>query len=145
MTETLIRLVSRRLYSFVLSHCQFAFCNRPGIYQRHKKYNSSRLRKSWITRASWPSKYALNPLYQGRSCRNQHRRTLSPEKGIALVLISLYICTVRPKPCAAHAKCNLDLTHFRLNRLFHTINWKSLITILGTSGYEILIFLEKNG
>ena len=37
------------------------------------------------------------------------------------------------------------LTHCILNRLSHTIYWKSPISILGTSGYEILIFLEKNG
>ena len=37
------------------------------------------------------------------------------------------------------------LTHCILNRLSHTIYWKSLISILGTSGYEIYIFLEKNG
>ena len=38
----------------------------------------------------------------------------------------------------------LNLTHFGLNRLSHTIYWKSPISILGTSGYEIYIFLEKN-
>ena len=37
------------------------------------------------------------------------------------------------------------LTHFILNRLYHTIYWKSPISILGTSGYEIYKFLEKNG
>ena len=36
-------------------------------------------------------------------------------------------------------------THCILNRLSHTIYWKSLISILGTSGYEIYILLEKNG
>ena len=37
-------------------------------------------------------------------------------------------------------------THCILNRLFHTIYWKSSISILGTSGYKIYyIFLEKNG
>ena len=35
------------------------------------------------------------------------------------------------------------LTHCILNRFSHTIYWKSLISILGTSGYEIYIFLEK--
>ena len=35
------------------------------------------------------------------------------------------------------------LTHCRLNRLTHTIYWKSPSSILGTSGYEIWIFLEK--
>ena len=35
------------------------------------------------------------------------------------------------------------LTHCILNRLSHTIYWKSPISILGTSGYEIYIFLEK--
>ena len=35
------------------------------------------------------------------------------------------------------------LTHCRLNRLSHTIYWKSQISILGTSGYDIYIFLEK--
>ena len=38
-----------------------------------------------------------------------------------------------------------SLTHCRLNRLSHTIYWKSPISILGTYGYEIYIFLEKNG
>ena len=32
------------------------------------------------------------------------------------------------------------LTHCILNRLSHTISWKSPISILGTSGYEIYIF-----
>ena len=36
-------------------------------------------------------------------------------------------------------------THCILNRLSHTIYWNSPISILGTSGYEIYIFLEKNG
>ena len=35
------------------------------------------------------------------------------------------------------------LIHYRLNRLSQTIYWKSPISILGTSGYEIYIFLEK--
>ena len=30
-----------------------------------------------------------------------------------------------------------SLSHFKLSRLPHTIYWKSLISILGTSGYEI--------
>ena len=38
-----------------------------------------------------------------------------------------------------------QLTHCMLNRLSHTIYLKSPISILGTSGYEIYIFLEKNG
>ena len=37
----------------------------------------------------------------------------------------------------------ITLTHCRRNRLSHTIYWKSPISILGTSGYEIYIFLEK--
>ena len=37
------------------------------------------------------------------------------------------------------------LTHCVWNRLSHTIYWKSPISILGTPGYEIYIFLEKNG
>ena len=37
------------------------------------------------------------------------------------------------------------LTHCILNRLSHTIYWKSPISILGMSGYKIYIFLEKNG
>ena len=37
------------------------------------------------------------------------------------------------------------LTHCILNRLFHTVYWKRPILVLGTSGYEIYIFLEKNG
>ena len=39
----------------------------------------------------------------------------------------------------------ITLTHYILNRLTHTIYWKSPISILGTSGYELYIFLEKNG
>ena len=35
------------------------------------------------------------------------------------------------------------LTHCILNRLSYTINWKSQISIAGTSGCEIYIFLEK--
>ena len=38
-----------------------------------------------------------------------------------------------------------NLNHWILNRLSHTIYRKSPISILGTSGYEIYIFLEKNG
>ena len=33
------------------------------------------------------------------------------------------------------------LTHCILNRLSHTIYWKSPISVLGMSGYEIYIFL----
>ena len=42
---------------------------------------------------------------------------------------------------------NSGLTHCILNRLSHTIYRyrKSPISILATSGYEIYIFLEKNG
>ena len=36
-----------------------------------------------------------------------------------------------------------SLTHCRLDRLSHTIYWKSPISILGMSSYEIYIFLEK--
>ena len=39
---------------------------------------------------------------------------------------------------------SIPLTHCRLNRLSHTIYWKSSILILSMSGYEIYIFLEKN-
>ena len=35
------------------------------------------------------------------------------------------------------------LTHFILNRLSHTIYWKSPISVLGISGYTMYIFLEK--
>ena len=35
------------------------------------------------------------------------------------------------------------LTHCRLNELPHTIYWKILTSILGMSGYVILIFLKK--
>ena len=35
------------------------------------------------------------------------------------------------------------LTHCRLNRLSHTIYWKSSVSILGTAGYEVYIFLKK--
>ena len=38
-----------------------------------------------------------------------------------------------------------QLTHCIPNRLSNTIYWKSPISILGTSGYEIYIFLKKNG
>ena len=38
---------------------------------------------------------------------------------------------------------HLLLTHFILNRLSHTIYWKSPISILGMSGYIMYIFLEK--
>ena len=38
-----------------------------------------------------------------------------------------------------------NLIHFRLNKLPHTIYWKSPISILSMSGYELQIFLEKNG
>ena len=37
------------------------------------------------------------------------------------------------------------LTHCRLKRFSNAICWKSPISILGTSGYEIYKFLEKNG
>ena len=39
---------------------------------------------------------------------------------------------------------NAPLTHYIRNRLSHTIYWKSPISILGTPGYEIYIFLDKN-
>ena len=42
-------------------------------------------------------------------------------------------------------KYGKELTHCILNRLSHTTYWKSPISILGTSDYEIYIFLEKNG
>ena len=53
----------------------------------------------------------------------------------------------RPKS-AGEFFCELliiSLTHCILNRLSHTIYWKNPISILGTPGYEIYIFLEKNG
>ena len=37
------------------------------------------------------------------------------------------------------------VTHCIWNRLYHTIYWKSPISILGKPGYGIYIFLEKNG
>ena len=37
------------------------------------------------------------------------------------------------------------LTHCIRNRLYHTMYWKSPISSLGRWGYEIKIFLEKNG
>ena len=40
---------------------------------------------------------------------------------------------------------NYFLTHCILNRLSHTIYWKSPVSIISTSGYKIYIFLEKNG
>ena len=45
---------------------------------------------------------------------------------------------------AWHGSRDTFLTHCILNRLSYTIYWKSPILILGTSGYEIYIFLEKN-
>ena len=39
----------------------------------------------------------------------------------------------------------IEFTHCILNILSHTISWKNSISILGTSGYEIYILLEKNG
>ena len=36
-----------------------------------------------------------------------------------------------------------NCTYFRLNKLPHTIYWKSTILILGMSGYGVKIFLEK--
>ena len=47
--------------------------------------------------------------------------------------------------CSPMYNASFLITHCRLNRLSHTIYWKSPISILGTSGYEIYIFLEKNG
>ena len=49
--------------------------------------------------------------------------------------------------CGKKLKCLNGLgilTHSILNRLSHTIYWKSPISIFGTSGYEIYTFLEKN-
>ena len=37
----------------------------------------------------------------------------------------------------------VTIVHCRLNRLSHTIYWKSPISILGTAGYEIYILLRK--
>ena len=39
----------------------------------------------------------------------------------------------------------MHLTHCILNGLSHTTYWKRPISILGTPGYEIYIFQEKNG
>ena len=41
-------------------------------------------------------------------------------------------------------KHNIQLTNCILNRFSHTICWKSPISFLGMSGYEIYIFLKKN-
>ena len=41
-------------------------------------------------------------------------------------------------------KYRSPLTHCILNRLCHSLYWKSPVSILGMSGYEIYIFLEKN-
>ena len=49
------------------------------------------------------------------------------------------------KDSVSALQSQLQLTHCRLNELIHIIYWKSLILILGMSGYVILIFLEKNG
>ena len=40
--------------------------------------------------------------------------------------------------------CTVPLTHYILNRLSHTIYWKSPISIYDTSGYEIYIFLHES-
>ena len=48
-------------------------------------------------------------------------------------------------PGSAPAEKMPRLTHCILNRLSHTIYWENPISILGTSGYEIYIFLEENG
>ena len=39
----------------------------------------------------------------------------------------------------------VSLTHCILNRLSHTLYWKSPVSILGTPSYDIYIFLQKNG
>ena len=48
-------------------------------------------------------------------------------------------CTIGKRSFYPH------LNYSILNRLSLTIYWKSPIAVLGMSGYEIYIFLEKNG
>ena len=56
------------------------------------------------------------------------------------------MCEIMVKTFILEFDCGLYLlTHCILNRFSHTIYWKSPISILGMSGYEIYIFLEKNG
>ena len=49
-------------------------------------------------------------------------------------------------PTDAFQDCDHDIvTHCTLNRLPHTVYWQNPVSILGTSSYEIEIFIEKNG
>ena len=57
------------------------------------------------------------------------------------IYINLDNITFKVGKCICSGKRNL--THSILNRLTQTIYWKSPVPILGTSGYEIYIFLEK--
>ena len=60
-------------------------------------------------------------------------------QGYFLARDHFYICE------GAFEPMQTALTHCIRNRLSHTIYWRSPISILGTPGYEIYIFLEKNG
>ena len=60
----------------------------------------------------------------------------------ALLVPTAYVFVIKKNITWSY---DVSLSHCRLNRLSHTIYWKSPISILGTSGYEIYIFLEKNG
>ena len=57
-------------------------------------------------------------------------------QGYFLARDHFYICE------DAFGPMQTELIHSILNRLSHTIYWRSPISILGTSGYEIYIFLE---
>ena len=54
-----------------------------------------------------------------------------------------YIGSYPPTPPPTPEIILILLTHCILNRLSHTMYWKNPISILGTSRYEIYIFLEK--
>ena len=76
-----------------------------------------------------------------------HAWPLSKAMSSSLAEVSLWPTTYMSEHrCAASQEPLLfayALTHCILNRLSHTIYWKSSISILGTPGYEIYIFLEK--
>ena len=68
----------------------------------------------------------------------------------AKILISLCGRTGWSDSSLAHTQSRIGnalprllITHCILDRICHTIYWKSPVSILGTSGYEIYIFLEK--
>ena len=64
--------------------------------------------------------------------------SVDPDQSVSFTLFDAFLAKIL-------LLCSCFLTHCVLNRLSHAIYWKSPISILGTSGYEIYIFLEKNG